>query len=79
MLRHTQQFYGPFSGTTRVSQCQKNLPLDFTVQGRITDTNTSTIRLDATPSGLISTHLHHLPIFYRPDALPAAQPTVSKH
>jgi len=24
-------------------------------------------------------HLHHPPIIYRPDALPAVQPTVSKH
>jgi len=28
-----QPFYGPFSGTTRVSQCQKLL--DFVVQGKI--------------------------------------------
>ena len=48
-------------------------------KGRLTEANTPTIRLGATPSGLTSAHLHHLPIFYRPDALPAAQPTVSKH
>ena len=47
--------------------------------GRLTDTDTLTIRLSATPSGLTSAHLHHPHIFYRPDALPAAQPTVSKH
>jgi len=46
---------------------------------RLTEADTPTIRLGATPSGLTSTHLHHPPIFYRPDALPAAQPTVSKH
>jgi len=34
---------------------------------------TQTIRLGATASGLTSAHLHHPPIFYRPDALPAAQ------
>ena len=47
----------PFSGTTRVSQCQcqkKNILLDFTVQGKISDADTPTIRLGATPSGLIS-------------------------
>ena len=42
-------------------------------KGRLTEA-------DATPSGLTSAHLHHPPhIFYRPDALPAAQPTASKH
>jgi len=48
-------------------------------KGRLTEANTSTIRLDATPSRLTSAHLHHPQFFYRPDALPAAQPTVSKH
>ena len=44
---------------------------------RLAEADTPTIRLGATPSGLSSTNLQHLPIFYRPDALPAAQPTVS--
>jgi len=49
-------------------------------KGRLTEADTLTIRLGATPSGLTSAHLHHLLIFfYGPDALPAAQPTVSKH
>jgi len=47
--------------------------------GRLTEANTPTIRLGATASGLTSAHLHHPPLFYRPDALPAAQPTVTKH
>jgi len=47
---------------------------------RLTEADTPTIRLGTTPYGLTSAHLHHLPhIFYRPDALPAAQPTASKH
>jgi len=46
-------------------------------KGRLTEADTQTIRLGTTPSGLISDHLHH-PIFYRPDALPAALPTASK-
>jgi len=70
-----QLFYGPFSGTTRVSQCQKRL----WCRGKLTEADTPTIRLGATLSGLTSAHLHHPPFFYRPDALPAAQPTVSKH
>jgi len=47
-------------------------------KGRLTEADTPTIWLDATPSGITSAHLHHPPIFYRLDALPAAQPTVSK-
>jgi len=48
-------------------------------KGRLKEADTPTIQLGATPSGLISAHLHHPLIFYRLDALPAAQPTVSKH
>jgi len=48
-------------------------------KGKLTEADTPTIWLGATPSGLTSAHLHHSPIFYRPEALPAAQPTVSKH
>jgi len=48
-------------------------------KGRLTEADTLTIRLGATPSGLTSAHLRHPPFFYRTDALPAAQPTVSKH
>jgi len=47
-------------------------------KGRLTEADTLTIRMDATPSGLTSAHVHHPLFFYRPDALPAAQPTVSK-
>ena len=48
-------------------------------KGRSTEADTPTIRLGATPSGLTSALLHHPPYFYRPDALPVAQPTASKH
>ena len=49
-------------------------------KGRFTEADTLTIRLGATPSGLTSAHIHHPPVFFcMPDALPAAQPTVSKH
>ena len=47
-------------------------------KGRLTEADTPTIQRGATPSGLTSVY-HHPPIFYRSNALPAAQPTVSKH
>jgi len=76
-----QPFYGPFSRTTWVSRCQKRNFWTLWCKGRLTEADTPTIRLGATatPSGLTSTHLNNPPIFYRPDALPTAQPTVSKH
>jgi len=48
-------------------------------RNRLTEADKLTIWLGATPSGLTSAHLHHPHIFHRPDAIPAAQPTVSKH
>jgi len=48
-------------------------------KGRLTEADTLTIRLGAIPSALSSAHFHHPPFFNWPDALPAAQPTVSKH
>jgi len=48
-------------------------------KGRLTEADTQTNRLGTTPSGLTIAHLHHPPFFYRLDALPAAQPTASKH
>jgi len=49
-------------------------------KGRLTEADTPTIVMGATPSGLVtSAHRHHPHIFYRPDALPAAQPTASKY
>jgi len=49
-------------------------------KGILTQADTPTNRMGATPSRLTSAHLHHSPhISYRPDALPAAQPTASKH
>ena len=45
-------------------------------KGRLTEADTPTIRLGATLAGLTSAHLNYPAIFYRPDALPAAQPSV---
>jgi len=49
-------------------------------KGRLTEADTPNIWMGATPSRLVtSAHLHQPHILYRPDALPAAQPTASKH
>jgi len=48
-------------------------------KGLLTEADTPTIWLGATPSRLTNAHLHHSQFFYRPDAHPAAQPAVSKH
>ena len=58
-----QPFYGPFSGTTRVSRCQK------------TEADTPAIRLGATPSGLSSANLHHPPFLQA--RCPSCHPTNS--
>jgi len=44
-------------------------------KGRLTEVDTPTIRLGATPSGLSSAHLHHPPIFFtgRMSFLPPSQ------
>jgi len=56
-----QPFYGPFSGTTRVIRCQKNGL--YGAREKLTEADTPTIRLGATPSGLTSANLHHPPFF----------------
>jgi len=54
-----------FSGTTWMSHCQKKkLLLDFMAQGTITEADTPTIPLGATPSGLISDPPPSYPHFY---------------
>jgi len=42
------------------------------VQGKITQADTLTIQLGATPSGLISDPTPSSPVIFMPDALPAA-------
>jgi len=42
-------------------------------KGRLTEADTLTIRLGATPSGLTSAHLHHPPIFFT-DRMPFLPP-----
>jgi len=54
MQTRTQLFYGPFSGTTQLSHAGRNHLLDFMVQGKVTEADTPSFRLGATPSRLIS-------------------------
>jgi len=65
----------PFFRDNPVSRCQKNLLMDFTVQGEISEAHTPTIQLGATPPGvpdwLISDPHPSSPTF-TPDFIPAA-------
>jgi len=54
MHEHTQPFYSPFPALPKEAGTKRNLLLDFMVQGEISDADTPTIWLGATPSGLIS-------------------------
>ena len=78
-VHHHNRFTALFPGPPGWAGARREL-LDFMLQGKINrDRNTDhpagrhSIRTNQCPP-------HHPPhIFYRPDALPAAQPTVSKH
>ena len=78
---HTHPFNGPFSGTTQVSQYQKGKPIWILLkQEAVSGSGTSwAICKSASCSRQITTPAPHHSVFYRPDALPAAQPTASKH
>ena len=43
-------------------------------KGKLTEADTPTIRLGATPSGLTSAHLHHPPIFFYKAGCPSCHP-----
>jgi len=77
---HTHPFNGPLSGTTRVSRYQKGkTSLDFT-EARESGSGISWAVCKPAPrSRQITMSAPHHSVFYRPDALPAAQPTASKH
>ena len=78
---HTHPFNGPLSGTTQVSRYQKGKTnLDFTeARDREWQWHQLGICKSAPRSRQITTPAPHRSVFYRPDALPAAQPTASKH
>jgi len=79
---HTHLFNGPFSATTRVSRYQKGkINLDFT-EARDSEWQWHQLGLMQVCTSLqTDNHASTPPLsfFYRPYALPAAQPTASKH
>ena len=78
---HTHPFNGRFSRTTRVGRYQKGKTnLDFT-EARDSEWQWHQLGIcnSAPRSRQITTPAPHHSVFYRPVALPAAQPTVSKH
>jgi len=78
---HTHPFNGPLSGTTWLSRYQKSKTnLDFT-EARDSEWQWNPLghMQICTSHQTDNTPAPHRSVFYRPDALPAAQPTVSKH
>jgi len=78
---HTHPFNGPLSGTTRVSRYQKGKTnLDFT-EARDSERQWHQLgHMQICTSLQTDNHACTPPLsFYRLDALPAAQPTASKH
>ena len=80
---HTHLFNGPFPGTTRVSRYQKGkTDLDF-AEARDSEWQWHQLgHMQVCTSLQTNNHASTVtpPLsFYRPDALPAAQPTASKH
>ena len=78
---HTRLFNGPLSGTTRVSQYQKGKTnLDF-IEARDSEWQWHHLsHMQVCTSLQTDNHPSNPPLsFYRPVALPAAQPAASKH
>jgi len=75
-------FNGPFSRTTRVGRYQKAKPNWILLkQETVSGSGISWAICKSAPRSTrqITMPAPHHSIFYRPDALPAAQPTASKH
>ena len=78
---HTHPFNGPLCGTTQVSRYQKGKTnLDFT-EARDSEWHWHQLGCMQVCTSLKTDNHASTPalVFYRPDALPAAQSTVSKH
>jgi len=81
LMINTHPFNGPLSWTTRVSRYQKGTTnLDFT-EARDSEWQWHQLgHMQVCFSLQTDNHASTPPLsFYRPDALPAAQPTASKH
>jgi len=78
---HTHPFNGPFSRTTRVHWCQKGKTNLLYTEARDSEWQWHQLgHMQVCTSLQTDYHASTPPLcFYRPDALPAAQPTVSKH
>jgi len=78
---HTHPFNGPLSRTIQVSRYQKGKPIRILLtQETVSGTGISWAICKSAPlSREITTPTPHHSVFYRPDALPATQPTTSKH
>jgi len=59
-----QSFYGPFFPDHLGEPVPEENFWTLWCKGGLTETDTPTIRMGATPSGLTSAHLHHFPIFF---------------
>ena len=78
---HIHPFHGPWSGTTQVSRYQEGkTSLDFT-EARDNEWQWHQLgRMQVGTTLQTDNHASTPPLsFYRLDALPAAQPTASKH
>jgi len=78
---HTHPFNGPFPGLPRWASTREVKPIWILLkQETVSGSGISwVICKSATRSRQITTPASHHSVFYRPDALPAAQPTASKH
>ena len=78
---HTQPFNGPFPGLPVWAGTRKVKPIRILLkQETVSGSGISWAVCKSAPhSRQITTPAPHHSVFYRPDALPAAQPTASKH
>jgi len=78
---HTHPFNGPFPGLPRSAGTRKAKPIWILLkQETVSGSGISWAVCKSAPhSKQITTPTPHHSVFYRPDALPAAQPTASKH
>jgi len=78
---HTHPFKSPLSRTSRVSRYQKDKPIWILLkQETVSGSGICWAICKSAPrSRQITTPAPYHSVLYRPDALPAAQPTVSKH